>query len=122
MYRPKYQNPYIAYTDYNIFRWHNMSSSEAVSGPVEIAIRTKLETGLKPQHCDIINESYMHNAPKGSESHFKVVVISEKFDKQPLIKVDIIKNLFLIHQTLLSQFYQIWKIIYIIGENGIPIL
>lgn len=68
-----------------------MSSSEATSRPVENAIRKKLETGLKPQHCDIINESYMHNVPKGSESHFKVVVVSEKFDKQPLLKVDIIR-------------------------------
>lgn len=68
-----------------------MSSNETVSGPVESSIRKKLEAGLNPQHCDIINESYMHNAPKGSESHFKVVVVSEKFDKQPLLKVDIIR-------------------------------
>ena len=27
----------------------------------------------------------MHNVPPGSESHFKVVVISDKFEKQNLI-------------------------------------
>ncbi|EFN84213.1 Protein bolA-like protein [Harpegnathos saltator] len=63
-----------------------MSSSGAMSRRVESSIRKKLESALKPQHFDVINESYMHNAPKGSESHFKVVVVSEKFDKQPLIK------------------------------------
>ena len=42
---------------------------------------------MNPTHLEIINESYMHNVPKGSETHFKVVVISDVFDKLPLIKV-----------------------------------
>ena len=29
----------------------------------------------------VINESYMHNVPKGSETHFKVVVVSEQFNE-----------------------------------------
>jgi hypothetical protein len=29
----------------------------------------------------------MHNVPPGSETHFKVVVVSDKFDNLPLIKV-----------------------------------
>ncbi|XP_011875128.1 PREDICTED: bolA-like protein DDB_G0274169 isoform X2 [Vollenhovia emeryi] len=64
----------------------DMSSCETLSRPVETSIRGKLEAALNPLHCDVINESYMHNVPKNSESHFKVVVVSEKFDKQPLIK------------------------------------
>ena len=36
---------------------------------------------------EVMNESYMHNVPKGSETHFKVVVVSPKFEGQPLIKV-----------------------------------
>ncbi|TGZ50222.1 Uncharacterized protein DBV15_02071 [Temnothorax longispinosus] len=39
--------------------------------PVENSIRGKLEAALKPLHCDVINESYMHNVPKNSETHFK---------------------------------------------------
>ncbi|XP_046740595.1 DNA-binding transcriptional regulator BolA isoform X2 [Diprion similis] len=54
--------------------------------PVESSIRAKLEDGLKPNFIQVINESYMHNVPKGSETHFKVVVVSEKFAGQPLIK------------------------------------
>lgn len=40
-------------------------------GPVQLSITEKLQT-LKPQVVEVINESYMHNVPKGSETHFKV--------------------------------------------------
>ena len=33
----------------------------------------------------MINESSGHNVPKGSETHFKVVVVSDSFDGQMLI-------------------------------------
>ncbi|XP_019889458.1 bolA-like protein DDB_G0274169 isoform X3 [Ooceraea biroi] len=68
------------------FCWQNMSSDGALGGPTENSIREKLQVALKPLHCDIINESYMHNVPKGSETHFKIVVVSEKFNQQSLIK------------------------------------
>lgn len=57
--------------------------------PVENLIRTKLSKMLDIKHLDVINESYMHNVPPGSETHFKVVVVSEQFDGLPLIKVKI---------------------------------
>ena len=31
-------------------------------------------------------QSYMHNVPRGSETHFKVVLVSEAFDGLSLIK------------------------------------
>lgn len=62
-------------------------SMSAISGSVESTIRSKLQTALDAKHLDIINESYMHNVPKGAETHFKVVVVSEKFNDLPLIKV-----------------------------------
>lgn len=55
--------------------------------PIENSIRTKLSQNLNTVHLDIINESYMHNVPKGSETHFKVIVVSDKFSGLPLIKV-----------------------------------
>lgn len=64
-----------------------LRSLSTMSGVVENSIRNKLQTTLNTSHLDIINESYMHNVPKGSETHFKVVVVSEKFDGLPLIKV-----------------------------------
>ncbi|OXU30103.1 hypothetical protein TSAR_003475 [Trichomalopsis sarcophagae] len=54
--------------------------------PVETSIRKKLKETFLPTHMDVLNESYMHNVPKGAETHFKVVVVSDKFTDLPLIK------------------------------------
>jgi len=70
--------------------WRVVKSCRRMSSledkPIEASIRKKLSESLTPHHLDILNESYMHNVPKGSETHFKVVVVSDKFDNQPLIK------------------------------------
>ena len=34
---------------------------------------------LSPSVLNIINESFMHNVPTGSESHFKLIVVSDEF-------------------------------------------
>jgi BolA protein len=47
---------------------------------IQERIETKLQDTLEPMHLEVINESYMHSVPKGSESHFKVVVVSSRFD------------------------------------------
>nr|CAI5853181.1 unnamed protein product [Callosobruchus analis] len=59
----------------------------SISNPVEQSIRRKLTEQLGVFHLEVINESFMHNVPKGAETHFKVVVVSDKFDKTPLLKV-----------------------------------
>lgn len=47
----------------------------------------KLEQALSPEHLEVVNESHMHNVPEGSESHFKVVVVSDAFkDKMPVAR------------------------------------
>ncbi|XP_017466977.1 PREDICTED: bolA-like protein DDB_G0274169 [Rhagoletis zephyria] len=56
------------------------------TAPIEAAIRAALTVSLQPVHLEVINESYMHNVPKGSETHFKVLIVSEKFDDLSLIK------------------------------------
>lgn len=48
-------------------------------------IEDKLSRGLKPTHLEVVNESHTHNVPPGSESHFKVVVVTDKFNDQRLI-------------------------------------
>lgn len=48
-------------------------------------INDVLVEGLSPLRLDVINESHMHNVPEGSESHFKLVVVSEAFEGQSLI-------------------------------------
>jgi BolA protein len=49
-------------------------------------IEKKLLTAFSPLHLDVVNESYKHNVPEGSESHFKVIIVTEKFDGERLIK------------------------------------
>lgn len=56
------------------------------SRPVERAIRTKLTNTLKPDHLEVYNESHMHAVPPGSESHFRVLVVSLQFEGLPLIQ------------------------------------
>ena len=60
-----------------------MSSSSL--GPVATSMQTKLSQHFSPQHLEIINESHMHNVPRNSETHFKVLVVSEKFQDTKLI-------------------------------------
>ena len=42
------------------------------SGPVYLTIKQKLEEELKPSVLQVVNESYKHAVPRGSETHFKV--------------------------------------------------
>jgi BolA protein len=50
---------------------------------IESALREKLMVGLEPVRLDVINESEMHaghrSSPGTGESHFRVLVVSEKF-------------------------------------------
>ncbi len=49
-------------------------------------IEEKLKDSLSPiMHLDIVDESYMHSVPQGSESHFKVLVVSEAFEEISMI-------------------------------------
>ncbi|MGF1680494.1 transcriptional regulator BolA [Photobacterium minamisatsumaniensis] len=48
-------------------------------------IQEKLQHAFSPLHLEVINESYMHAVPDGSESHFKVIVVSEQFEGVRLI-------------------------------------
>ncbi|MBS0054322.1 transcriptional regulator BolA [Yersinia sp. Marseille-Q3913] len=45
-------------------------------------IEEKLKMAFEPDHLEVINESYRHNVPAGSESHFKIVIVSNKFQDQ----------------------------------------
>lgn len=40
---------------------------------------------LSPIRLDVLNESHMHNVPPGSESHFKLVVVSDEFSGKNLV-------------------------------------
>ncbi|SDS52654.1 transcriptional regulator, BolA protein family [Halopseudomonas litoralis] len=42
--------------------------------------------GLAPTHLELLNESHMHNVPPGSESHFKLVIVSDEFQGLNAVK------------------------------------
>ena len=52
---------------------------------VQNQIKQKLTDALAPVHLEVINESSMHSVPPGSESHFKVIAVSEQFQDQSLV-------------------------------------
>ena len=49
-------------------------------------IEDKLSSALQPSHLEVVNESHLHSVPPGSESHFKVTLVTEQFTDLPLIK------------------------------------
>jgi BolA protein len=48
-------------------------------------ITETLQTALAPTHLQVENESHMHSVAPGSETHFKVVVVSPGFEQLGLL-------------------------------------
>ena len=46
---------------------------------IENQITEIINNKLSPSVLNIVNESCMHNVPTGSESHFKLIVVSDAF-------------------------------------------
>jgi len=53
---------------------------------IEKKIKEIINDTLHPSVLSISNESFMHNVPKGSESHFKLIVVSNEFKKLNNVK------------------------------------
>ena len=49
-------------------------------------IEAKLANEFQTEFLQVENESHMHNVAPGSESHFKVTIVSPQFDELMLIK------------------------------------
>ncbi len=52
---------------------------------VKDRIEDKLARAFDPEHLEVVNESGNHNVAEGSETHFKVVIVSGGFEGQRLI-------------------------------------
>jgi stress-induced morphogen len=42
-------------------------------------VERKLQERFTPQHIEVVNESSQHSVPPGSETHFRVVLVSAAF-------------------------------------------
>ena len=49
-------------------------------------IENKIKKALHPTHLEVINESFMHNVPPGSESHFKIIVVASAFENKNILE------------------------------------
>ena len=56
-----------------------------LSVSIEQAIKQKLSV-LNPEHLVVENESHMHSVPENSETHFKLIVVSDQFAKMRQVK------------------------------------
>ncbi len=48
-------------------------------------IESKLIEKLNPVFLKVENESHLHSVPKGSESHFRIEIVSDHFEKKNLL-------------------------------------
>ncbi|GAA3536793.1 BolA family protein [Zobellella aerophila] len=46
---------------------------------IQTTIEQKINQAFAPEHMELINESHMHNVAPGSETHFKLVLVTEQF-------------------------------------------
>ena len=53
---------------------------------VQQTIARKLTDHFHPIHLEVLNESDNHNVPAGSESHFKVTIVTNAFDDVSLLQ------------------------------------
>ncbi len=56
-------------------------------GPIAAALVERLTAAFAPvAHLELENESHRHSVPPGSESHFKVFIVSPAFENVPLLE------------------------------------
>ena len=51
-----------------------------------VLIESKVRGAFAVQHMDLANESHMHSVPANSETHFRLVLVSDSFDGMPRVR------------------------------------
>ena len=54
--------------------------------PLADIIEAKLIDALGPERLALVNESHGHNVPKGSETHWNAIIVSDQFRDKSLIE------------------------------------
>ena len=57
-----------------------------MNSSIQTDIQAKLNQTFDPVYLKIINESHQHTVPKDSETHFKVILVSERFRSQTRVQ------------------------------------
>ena len=74
-------------------------------GSIENNIKNLLIDAFNPSVLSIYNESHMHNVPKDSESHFKIVLVSKNFTG--LSEVNRHKSVYKVLEDILDSIHAI---------------
>jgi BolA protein len=54
---------------------------------IEQQVRDQLSQAFAPTHLELDNESHMHSVPANSETHFRLVLVSDRFaGKRPVAR------------------------------------
>ncbi len=53
---------------------------------IQGSLQQKLTENFQPLHLEVINESSQHHVPMDSETHFKVIIVSQHFAGLSLVK------------------------------------
>ncbi|EJP72585.1 MAG: protein BolA [SAR86 cluster bacterium SAR86B] len=70
---------------------------------VESQITFILNEHFNIENLEVINESYMHNVPINSETHFKLILVSDDFFNMSLIHRH--KKIYLILEHLMKKIH-----------------
>ena len=54
--------------------------ASASAGSMAASISSALRAALSPVHLHLVDESFKHASGPGAESHFNVIIVSEKFN------------------------------------------
>ncbi|WP_423908198.1 BolA family protein [Candidatus Spongiihabitans sp.] len=57
-----------------------MNSGTTVKSVIQAKMRR-----FAPTHLEVVNESFMHSVPEGTESHFNITLVSEQFAGKTLV-------------------------------------
>mmetsp|Transcript_2159 Transcript_2159/g.5094 ORF Transcript_2159/g.5094 Transcript_2159/m.5094 type:complete len:139 (+) Transcript_2159:867-1283(+) len=71
---------FVSCTQYTTWLRTMASATSVSTGPVQTRIEGKLREAFAPTHLEVENESHKHNVPRNSETHFKVTVVSKRFE------------------------------------------
>ena len=86
------QQRYTTFTQVQIMVQAFSSSQQNEVGPVYSRIATLLQETFEPSHLEIEDESHMHASHAAmrnnehAETHFKVTIVSDKFDSVSIVE------------------------------------
>ncbi len=83
----------------NSFAYHYNGSIRNYPTMTMLAtIEQKLANAINLSHLDVIDETGNHNVPEGSESHFKVILVTDEFVDKSLLQRHRLVNTVLVEE------------------------